>query len=242
MSSEFGRGPGMGEQVLRAPYVVEAAQRAFLWRVYQWMAVGLGLTGLVAYWVAGSEAALRLVYGTPFVMLGLFLATLGLVFFIGRAAASLSPGQTGALFVLYAGLMGVLLSSVFVRYTSESIASTFFVTAGTFGVTSVFGFVTRRDLSGLGSFLFMGLVGLIIASVVNWFLMSPMITWVTTYIGVGIFVGLTAYDTQKLKTIGATVDPDAAATQSIAIQGALALYLDFVNLFLFLLRLFGNRR
>ncbi len=242
MSSQLNQMPGAGERVLRAPYAVEAAQRAFLRGVYQWMAIGLGVTGFLAYWVAGSETALRFIYGTPYMMLGLFLATLGLVFFIGRAADSLSSSQTGSLFLLYSGLMGVLLSSVFVRYTSESIASTFFVTGGTFAATSVYGYVTRRDLSGLGSFLFMGLIGLIIASVVNWFLMSPAITWVTTYIGVGIFVGLTAYDTQKIKMIGAQADPDAESTRSLAIQGALALYLDFINLFLFLLRLFGNRK
>lgn len=242
MSDELRHIPGAGDSVLRTPYAVEAAQRAFLWRVYQWMAVGLGITGALAVWAAGSETALRFLYGTPYMGLGLVLATLGLVFFISSAAERLSPGQTGALFVLYAGLMGVLLSYVFLRYTSESIASTFFVTGGTFGAMSLFGYATRRDLSGLGSFLFMGLVGLILATVVNVFLMSPMVTWITSYIGVGIFVGLTAYDTQKLKALGAKADPDAASTQSLAIRGALSLYLDFVNLFLFLLRIFGNRR
>lgn len=239
MSSEF---RPAGEGALRAPYAVEAAQRAFLWRVYQWMAIALAVTGVVAVWVSGSEAVLRVIYGTPYMLLGLFLATLGLVVFIGRAGRSLSPGATGALFLVYAGLMGVMLSYVFVLYTAESIASTFFVTGGTFAATSVYGYTTRRDLSGFGTFLFMGLIGLILASVVNVFLASPMVVWITTYLGVFIFVGLTAYDTQKIKAIGAQADPDAVATHSLAVQGALALYLDFINLFLFLLRIFGRSR
>lgn len=239
MSSEFRHA---GETALRTPYAVEAAQRAFLWRVYQWMAFALAVTGGVAVWVSGSAAVLQIIYGTPYMLLGLFLATLGLVFFIGRAGQSLSPAVTGGLFLLYSGLMGVMLSFVFLLYTAESIASTFFVTGGTFAAMSLYGYATKRDLSGLGSFLFMGLVGLIIASVVNVFLQSPMVVWITTFIGVGIFVGLTAYDTQKIKTIGAKADPDAVATQTLAVQGALALYLDFINLFLFLLRLFGNRK
>jgi uncharacterized protein len=241
MTSDSGQIPAAGG-ALRAPYELEATQRAFLARVYQWMTLGLVATALVAYTVAQSETLVHAVFGTRYVFLGLILAELGLVVWIGRRAATMSSGLATGLFLLYSALNGLTLSFVFLRYTGESLASTFVVAAGTFGATSLWGYVTKRELTGFGDFLFMGLVGLVIAGIVNLFLQSPTLYWVTSCIGVFVFVGLTAYDTQKLKEIGARVDPDGRQVGSLAICGALALYLDFVNLFLFLLRFLGSRR
>jgi FtsH-binding integral membrane protein len=232
----------MNGRVLRAPYEVEASQRAFLARVYQWMTVGLALTGVVAYLLSQSAPAMRVLFGTPYLLVGLFLVELGLVAVISARAATMAPGTTTALFLVYAALNGVTLSGIFLAYTGASLASTFVITAGTFGATSLYGQATKRDLSGLGGFLFMGLVGLIIASVVNAFLRSETVYWVTTYVGVLVFVGLTAYDTQKLKEIGAGVDAEGGRAGSLAVAGALALYLDFINLFLYLLRFVGRSR
>ncbi|HEY0710030.1 MAG TPA: Bax inhibitor-1/YccA family protein [Polyangia bacterium] len=215
--------------------------RAFLQQVYLFMSVGLGVTGVIAYLVAHSPAALNLVFGNRLVFYGLIIAQLGLVIAFSAAAARVSAGTAALMFFGYAALTGVTLSSIFVRYTEGSIASTFFITGGAFAGLSFYGIVTKRRLDSLGSFCFMGLIGLIIASLVNIFLKSPALYWLTTFVGVIVFTGLTAYDTAKIKALALEATPGEARSK-LAIQGALTLYLDFINLFLMLLRLFGRRR
>jgi uncharacterized protein len=205
------------------------------------MSLGLGATGLVALLVASSPAALALVFGNPVVFPVLLVAELGLVFAFGPVAARVSAGTAAAMFLSYAALSGVTFSAIFLRYTAGSIGATFLVTGGTFAGLSIYGATTRRDLSSIGSFCVMGLWGLILASIVNIFLGSPMLYWLTTFAGVIVFTGLTAYDTAKLKELGAQAG-DGEAHTKLALQGALVLYLDFINLFLMLLRIFGNRR
>ena len=224
------------------PDQIAAEQAAFMRKVYAIMALGLGTTGLTALVVFSSEAATRFIFGTPGVYLGLIVAELVMVFTFATLARRMSAVGAAALFYLYAILNGLTLSVVFLIYTKGSIASTFFVTAGTFGAMSAYGYITKRDLTGVGSFMMMGLFGLIIASVVNLFLRSEMIYWVTTYAGILIFVGLTAYDTQKIKELNVIGNAGTDEDHKEAIHGALILYLDFINLFLYLLRLLGRRR
>jgi FtsH-binding integral membrane protein len=219
----------------------DAVARAFLQRVYLFMSLGLAATGVVALVVASSPAALAFVFGTPFVFMGLLLAELVLVAAFSAVAARVSAATAGLMFFGYAALSGVTFSAIFIRYTAGSIASTFLVTGGMFAALSVYGFVTRRRLDSLGSFCFMGLIGLVIASVVNIFLGSSMLYWLTTFVGVIVFTGLTVYDTARLKQLGSAADPGEAQSK-LALQGALVLYLDFINLFLMLLRLFGTGR
>jgi len=230
------------EYISSTPTQVAVDTGAFLRRVYNWMGCGLGLTGLIAWLVAGSPTLLQLVFGNMWVFYGLILAELGLVIAIGGAINRLSAGTATGLFLAYSALNGVTMASIFLIYTRASIASTFFVTAATFGAMSLYGAVTRRDLSSWGSFLFMGLIGVVIASLVNIFLKSPVMTWVVSACGVIVFTGLTAYDTYKLRTMAAQGFGDAQSERKGAILGALTLYLDFINLFLMLLRLFGGRR
>jgi hypothetical protein len=207
-----------------------------LWVTYRWMSVGLGITGLVAWLVSQSPAALDLFVGNRLVFYGLLFAQLGLVFAFSSVAARSTTAVVAAMFFLYAGITGLTFSVIFLLYTSSSIASTFLVTAGTFAGISVFGAVTKRDLSGVGRFALFALIGLIIASVVNIFLHSSALMWLTTFAGILIFAALTAYDTQKLKAMYA-----AGVGGNLALRGALTLYLDFINMFLFLLRIFGQR-
>ena len=209
--------------------------------VYAWMAAGLGLTAVVAWYVGSNEDYLRQVFRPP-VLIGLIVAQLALVFTISAAVNKLSAGVATALFMLYAGLTGLTLSAIVVIYTPGSIAGAFIATAGTFGATSVYGMVTKRDLTALGGILFMALIGLIIASVVNIFLANSALYWIITYAGVLIFVGLTAYDTQRLKRVAIETAHDPRMAARHAINGALMLYLDFINLFLLLLRIMGDRR
>jgi len=219
---------------------VRADSSAFLRLVYAYMAGGLFATGVTATVVASSESFANLILGNRIVFYGLLIAEFGMVLAFSKVVERLSTGAAAAFFFAYAVLNGLTLSVIFMVYTSSSIASTFFVTAGTFGAISAYGYATKRDLSGVGNFAMMGLIGLIIASVVNIFLNSPMIYWLTTFIGVIVFTGLTAYDTQKLKQFAASTSP--AQHSKVALQGALMLYLDFINLFLYLLRVFGRRR
>jgi FtsH-binding integral membrane protein len=207
------------------------------------MAVGLSITGFVAYFVAHNPALLQLIYGNPIVQIGLFIGTLGMVFYISARIQKIKASTATGLFLLYSALMGVMLSFIFVLYTQTSIASTFFVCAATFVAISIYGYTTKRDLTSLGSFMFMGLIGIIIATVVNIFLRSPAMHMVISYIGVIVFIGLTAYDTQHIKNMALTQPAglDAGVVRKGAILGALKLYLDFINLFLMLLRIFGNR-
>ena len=207
------------------------------------MAAGLGLTGGIALFASTSPELISFVFGTRFVFFGLIILELVIVSFLSARIFDWSVGKVQAAFVGYAMLNGVTLSCVFLAYTSASIASTFFVTAGTFGVMSLFGYFTKADLSGWGKLLSMALIGLVIAMVVNIFLRNSVLEIVTSFIGVLLFTALTAYDTQKLKQLALLGVTEGEETSSKAsILGALTLYLDFVNLFLFLLRIFGRRR
>ena len=212
--------------------------------VYNWMGVGLALTGFVAYYVSSSEALIRLVFGNPLLLIVLFIAEFGLVFSIAGMVNRMSAGTATALFVIYSGLNGVTLSTIFLVYAQSSIVSTFFICAATFIACSLYGWATKKDLTSLGGFMVMGLIGIIIASLVNLFIKSSGLSVIISYIGVFVFIGLTAYDTQKIKNMAMTqpANLDGAVIRKGAILGALSLYLDFINLFLMLLSIFGQRR
>lgn len=226
------------------PYVdaqTTAVRNGVLSRVYTWMTAGLLVTGAVAMFVANSVALTRLIFGNPIIFFALFLVQIVAVVGLSAGVNRLSPAVAMAIFMGYATLNGLTFSAIFLAYTAESIAGTFFVTAGMFGSMSAYGYFTKRDLSGLGSFLFMALIGLLLASLVNIFWANSMLYWIITYAGVLIFVGLTAWDTQKIKHLAAQVNNETEAGRVAAI-GALTLYLDFINLFIYLLRILGNRR
>jgi len=235
--------------------VVDAGLRAYMIRVYNYMASAVALSGVAAwltYQAAGGDA-IQVVGGrisglTPFgqtlfgpLMFVLALGTLGLVFFISYRIDRLQASTAAVLLALYAGLVGVTLAPIFVTYTGASITRVFFVSAASFGALSLYGYTTQRDLSAMGSFLMMGLFGIIIASLVNIFFKSSGLDWVISVIGVGIFAGLTAYDTQRIKEMYSSMDDDGTLGRK-AVMGALSLYLDFINLFMMLLRLVGDRR
>ncbi len=214
----------------------------YLTKVYNWMALALFVTGLIAYYAATSEQIKNLIYSSNFVFYGLLIGELLLVIYLSKAINKMSQNTAIIMFLLYSVLNGLTMSFIFMIYTSESIASTFFITAGTFGAMSLYGYFTKKDLTKIGNIAIMGLIGIIIASIVNIFFQNEMMYWIITYIGVAIFVGLTAYDTQKLKQIGANGFNKGENLEKIAIMGALTLYLDFINLFLFFLRIFGNQK
>jgi FtsH-binding integral membrane protein len=232
---------------------VDAGLRAYMIRVYNYMAAGVGLTGVVAWFtfnaavnldatgkIAGLTAFGQSLFSGPVAII-LFLATLGLVFFMSFRVDRLQPSTALALFMVYAALLGLMLSSVFLTYTLTSITRTFFISAAAFGALSLYGYTTQRDLSPIGSFLIMGLVGIILASLVNIFLKSTGLEFVISVAGVLVFAGLTAWDTQKIKEMY-DVNDDGTIAGRKAVMGALSLYLDFINLFLFLLRFIGDRR
>ena len=223
---------------------VQLRVNSFVRSVYNWMFIGLALTGLVAYYVSGSETLTRAIFGNPMLFFGLIIGELAMVFYLSARISKIQSTTATTLFLVYAALNGVTLSAIFLIYTQASIAATFFICAATFAASSVYGWVTKRDLTSMGSFLFMGLIGIIIASVVNIFLRSSAMQMIISYIGVVIFVGLTAYDTQKIKTMALSqpADIDGTMVRKGAIMGALSLYLDFINLFLMLLRIFGSGR
>jgi FtsH-binding integral membrane protein len=208
------------------------------------MAIGLALTGIVAFYVAHNPSLMGLIFSNQLLFFGLILGELGLVFYLSARVQKIQASTATGLFMLYAALNGVTLSIIFVIYTSASIASTFFVCAATFVACSIYGMVTKRDLTSLGGFMMMGLIGIIIASVVNFFIRSSAMQMIISYIGVFVFVGLTAYDTQKLKHMALTQPAglEAGIIRKGAIIGALSLYLDFINLFLMLLYILGGRR
>ena len=214
----------------------------FMQQVYLWMTVALSITALAAYYVASTPALVNMFFSNMVMQIVLIVAVFGLVMFISARIHTLSAGAATGFFMLYAALMGIMLAPIFLVYTSSSITSTFLISAGMFGGMSIFGAVTKRDLTGMGSFLMMGLWGIILASIVNIFLQNTMMDFVISVVGVIVFAGLTAYDTQKIREMGenAPID-DSTAIRRGAILGALTLYLDFVNLFLMLLRLLGNR-
>lgn len=220
----------------------EVRVNEFVRSVYNWMCIGLAVTGFTAWYIADSPALINMISGGMFWIL--IIATLGLVFVLSGMINRISAGAATGLFVLYSALMGAMLSSIFLVYKFESIASTFFICSGTFLACSIYGWTTKRDLTSIGGFLMMGLIGIIIASVVNIFMGSAMVYAVISYIGVIVFVGLTAYDTQKIKNMALSQPDglDGAVIRKGAILGALSLYLDFINLFLMLLRIFGQSR
>jgi FtsH-binding integral membrane protein len=208
------------------------------------MAIGLALTGFVAYFTAQNESLRQLIFSNSLVFFALVIGELIMVFYISARINRISAGTATALFVAYSALNGLTLSFIFLVYTSSSITSTFFVCAATFGACSIYGWMTKRDLTSLGGFMTMGLIGIIIASLVNMFFKSSGMAMIISYIGVLVFVGLTAYDTQKIKNMASTQPAGigAGAIRKGAILGALSLYLDFINLFLMLLRILGGNR
>ena len=215
----------------------------FLTKVFNWMALGLGLTAALAFLVANSEVAQQLIFGNKIIFYGLIFGELGMVLYLSARIEKITPSMATALFLIYSALNGVTLSVVLLAYTAGSVATTFVVTGGMFAAMSIYGTITKKDLTGMGSFMFMGLVGIILAGLVNMFLHSPAVDWVISAIGVIVFTGLTAYDVQKISRYGGNVmNGEDAAIRKGAIMGALTLYLDFINLFLSLLRLMGNRR
>ena len=223
----------------------DAGLRSFMLSVYNYMAIGVGLTGVAAYGlfaVADSNPEVfKAVFHGPLAIV-LLLAPLGYGFYLIFRMHTMSAVGARNGFYIYAVLIGLMLSSLFVAYTQQSLARVFFITAATFGATSLWGYTTKRDLTSLGSFLLMGLIGVIIASVVNMFLQSSGLQFALSVMGVAIFTGLTAYDTQKLKIVYETYAHDGTALAQSAVRGALSLYLDFINLFLYMLRFMGDRR
>jgi FtsH-binding integral membrane protein len=222
----------------------EQVEAAFISKVYGWMSAALVITGVVAMWAASTPAVLNAIFPASGSMLPFYLligVEFGAVIFLSARINKMTAETAGIVFLVYSILNGLTLSMVFLIYTSSSIASTFLVTAATFGVMSAYGYMTKKDLTSIGNLAFMALIGLIIGSVVNIFLQSEIMYWVITYAGVLIFVALTAYDTQKIKRMAAYDDTQEVSKKK-SIMGALTLYLDFVNLFLYLLRFMGDRK
>jgi FtsH-binding integral membrane protein len=213
---------------------------AFLSKVYGWMFAGLLITAVIAFVVASSPALIETLILNRILFWGLLFAQLGLVFYLSARVDKVAPATAAGLFILYSGLVGVTSSVILLIYTGSSITQTFIVTAGMFGATAVFGTVTKRSLAGLGHFMFMGLIGLILAMIVGFFWHSDVLQFVISVVGVLVFTGLTAWDAQRLKQMAVAL-PDGRVG-SYAVVGALSLYLDFINLFFFLLRFTGNRR
>jgi FtsH-binding integral membrane protein len=228
------------DNVFSTPYSAEERISAFLRSVYGWMAAGLAITAVVAFFLAASPALVVGIARNPVAFWGLFLVQLGVVVFLSARVHKLAAGTAGLLFILYSALTGVTISFVLLAYTGESVATTFVVSAAMFGSMALYGTVTRRSLAGWGQFLFMGLIGVVLASIVGIFWQNDGFQFVLGFIGVIVFTGLAAYDAQRLKQMALAVP--GGQTGSYAIVGALALYLDFINLFLMLLRLMGNRR
>jgi hypothetical protein len=224
--------------------VIDQGLRSYMLKVYNYMTVGLVVTGVVAFfsnqWAMSSEANFNLLYQSPLSWI-VMLAPLGFVLVLSFGIQKLSTGTAQLLFWAFAAVMGLSLSSIFAVYTGGSIAKVFFITAGTFGAMSLYGYTTKRDLTQVGSFLMMGLIGIVIASLVNLFLQSDGLSFAISIVGVLVFVGLTAWDTQKIKE-SYDESHGAELLAKGAIMGALSLYLDFINLFMMLLRLFGNQR
>ncbi len=216
---------------------------SFIRSVYNWMAVGLALTGIVAFYVGHSESITRMIFGNRIIFFALIIGELVLVFTLSARISKLNASTATGMFLLYSFLNGITLSFIFLVYTSSSIVSTFFICSMTFVASSIYGMVTNKDLTSMGNFMAMGLIGIIIATVVNIFLKSSGMSMIISYVGVIVFVGLTAYDTQKLKAMAVSIPAgmDTGAVRKGAIMGALTLYLDFINLFLMLLRILGDR-
>lgn len=229
------------EQLVRERNVtLSTAFPALMRKVYLWMTMALGITALSAYGVASNPNMLQLIYGNSMVIWLLIIAELGLVMYTTARIDRLSLTTATTLFVIYSALNGITLSSVFLAYAMTTIGQVFVITAGTFAAMAAYGYFTKTDLSKIGNILFMALIGLVIATLVNLFMKSAMLDMALSYIGVLIFVGLTAWDSQKIKVMLATRQDVGETSQKIALMGALTLYLDFINLFLYLLRIFGR--
>ena len=218
---------------------MEQRTRTFVRSVYAWMFGGLMTTAFAALWVVMSPAMQQIVLGTPMVRFGLIIAELGIVFWLSFRIRTMAPSTAAAAFLVYSLLNGLTLSVIFYAYKLPSIEMAFVTAAGMFGAMSIYGMVTKRDLTSVGSFFFMGLIGIVICMFINMFIKSDGLSFVISLLGVFIFLGLTAWDNQKLKIMATATGPQQ---ESFAVIGALTLYLDFINLFLFLLRLFGGRR
>lgn len=224
------------------PVESATAEKTLMRNVYVWMSLALVVTGLTAYSVARSQSIMMLLFSNQLLFWGIAIAEIVLVLYLSAKINTLSFSTAGIMFVIYSVLNGVTISSIFVVYTQESIATTFFITAGMFGAMAAIGSFTKKDLSGIGRFALMAVIGLIIASVVNMFLQSSTMSWIVSVIGVIVFAALTAYDAQKIKEMLQQYGTDVnESTQKIALMGSLSLYLDFINMFLYLLRFFGNR-
>ncbi|MGJ8523193.1 Inner membrane protein YbhL [Carnimonas sp. R-84981] len=223
-----------------------SAIQSFMTHVYAWMCGGLAITAVVAFWLAQNPQLVASMVGSTGGILVLAVIQLGLVFVLSGMAHKLSAPVATAMFVVYCAVTGITFSSIFLAFTMSSIASVFAISAGMFGAMSLYGMTTKKDLSGWGSFLFMGLIGVVIASLVNIWLKSEALMWVVSFIGVVVFTGLTAYDTQKIKQLAVAGETSSSnvgiSRHNAIIVGALTLYLDFINLFIMLLRIFGDRR
>ena len=223
-------------------YAMSTAFPALMRKVFVWMTLALAITGLTAYGVATSPAILSLIFSSKVTFFGLIIAEFALVFAISGAINRLSLSTATLLFILYSVINGATLSSIFLTFSVATISKVFFITAGTFGAMALVGYTTKTDLTSMGKLLFMALLGIIIASVVNIFVASSGLDLILSYVGVLVFVGLTAYDTQKIKQMCQAAPDAGESAQKLALIGALSLYLDFINLFLYLLRIFGNNR
>ena len=223
-------------------YAMSTAFPALMRKVFVWMTLALAITGLTAYGVATSPTILSLIFSSKVTFFGLIIAEFALVFAISGAINRLSLSTATLLFILYSVINGATLSTIFFAFSVATIGKVFFITAGTFGAMALVGYTTKTDLTSMGKLLFMALLGIIIASVVNMFVGSSGLDLILSYVGVLVFVGLTAYDTQKIKQMCQSAPDAGESTQKLALIGALSLYLDFINLFLYLLRIFGNDR
>ena len=219
-------------------------ERSIIKNVYLWMTAGLGLTGAVAWWFAGNTQLMQAFFSNPVLFIGAIIGELVLVMYLSRNIMRMSAGAATAAFTGYAVLNGITLSTIFLAYTGATIALAFITTAASFGAMSLYAVTTKRSLQGMGHYLMMGLIGLIIASVINFFLSSPALYYLISYAGIALFLGLTAYDTQRILAMSRQYSDTADETDymRLSILGALKLYLDFINIFLFVLRIFGRRR
>ena len=235
----FERGPVIQRAGTAARADIDEGLRAFMLKIYNYMSLALGVTGAVAMFTASSDTMMQAIFGTPLAYVVMF-SPLAFILVLSFGINKLSTGAVQAIFWAFAATMGLSMASIFMVYTDTSIAKVFFITASVFAAMSLYGYTTKRDLTGIGSFLFMGLIGIVIASIVNIFLQSSMMQFIISVVGVLVFVGLTAYDTQNIKNeYDARDSGDVAEKKSI--HGALRLYLDFINLFIMMLHLFGNR-
>ncbi len=219
-------------------------ERSIIKNVYLWMTAGLALTGVVAYGISNNPSLMRSIVTNPILFFGVMIAELGLVMYLSARIMSMSVQGATLAFALYSALNGVTMSVIFLAYTGATITLAFFTTAATFGAMSVYAMTTKRDLSGMGHYLMMGVIGIIVVSVINIFLKSPAVYYLISYIGVAVFMGLTAFDTQRILQMSNQMSGSVGDAEyvKISIMGALKLYLDFINIFLFLLRIFGRRR